>query len=81
MLTAMAMMLLLAACPTALHSKDYDPLCYCDGKPIMLADPCVYKGGDTYYLTVTIATGAFPAGAENGLDSPSCFKTSRFSTT
>ena len=48
MLTAMAMMLLLAACPTALHSKDYDPLCYCDGKPIMLADPCVYKGGDTY---------------------------------
>lgn len=53
MLTAMAMMLLLAACPTALHSKDYAPLCYCDGKPIMLADPCVYKGGDTYYLTGT----------------------------
>lgn len=40
-----------------LQAKGYDPLCYCDGKPIHLADPCVFAGKDTYYLTGTSTDG------------------------
>ena len=37
----------------SMAAKKHDPLCYCDGKPIHLADPCVFADKDTYYLTGT----------------------------
>lgn len=43
--------LLVVACVNVCAQDKY--LCLSDGKPIHVADPCVFKSGDVYYLTGT----------------------------
>ena len=53
---ARIVILLCVLCAGAVSGKRHDPPCYSGGKPILLADPCVYRSGDTYYLTGTSTT-------------------------
>ena len=55
------LLMALVAISNASAKKPHDPLCYSNGKPIHVADPCVFTDGKIYYLTGT-------SGADKGFE-------------
>lgn len=55
------LLMALAAISNVAAKKPHDPLCYANGKPIHVADPCVFTDGKIYYLTGT-------SGADKGFE-------------